>query len=59
MLDANERSVYQLIELYSETDNGEAHGILFSKKAQPLYLEQDINWQSRVENSKTVCALYV
>ena len=39
MLDANERSVYQLIELYSETVKDEAHGTLFSKKAQPLYLE--------------------
>ena len=44
----NERSVYQLIELYSETDKGaprsycpmpKAHATLFSKKFQPLYLE--------------------
>ena len=48
ILDANERSVYQLIELYSETDKGvprsycptpKAHATLFSKKAQPLYLQ--------------------
>ena len=48
ILDANERSVYQLIELYSEANKGvprsycprpKAHATLFSKKAQPLYLE--------------------
>ena len=48
ILDANERSVYQLIELYSETAKGiprsyrpvpKAHGTLFSKIVQPLYLE--------------------
>ena len=48
ILDANERSVYQLIELYSETDKSvpcsyrptpKAHATLFSKKAQPLYLQ--------------------
>ena len=47
-LDENERSVYQLIELYSEIDKGvplsngpmpKAHATLFSKNAQPLYLE--------------------
>ena len=49
IIDANERSVYQLIELYSETGNGvsrsysqmpKSHTTLFSKKFQPLYLEQ-------------------
>ena len=48
ILDANERPVYQLIQLYSETDKcvpssyrhtPKAHATLFSKKAQPLYLE--------------------
>ena len=48
ILDANERSVYQLVELYSETDKGvprayrptaKAHARLFSKKFQPLHLE--------------------
>ena len=47
-LDENERSVYQLIELYSVIDQGvprsnrpmpKAHATLFSKNAQPLYLE--------------------
>ena len=46
ILDANERSVYQLIELYSETDKGvprsyrptpKAHAKSFSKKAQSFY----------------------
>ena len=46
-LDPNERSVYQLIELYSEIDKGiprsyrptpKAHATLFSKIAQPLYV---------------------
>ena len=48
IIDANERSVYQLIESYSEMDKGvprsyhptpKAHATLFSKKSQPLYLE--------------------
>ena len=48
ILDTNERSVYQLIELHSETDKGvprsyhptpKAHATLIFKKAQPLYLE--------------------
>ena len=48
IIDANECSVYQLTELYSETDKGDprryrpmpkAHATLFSKKLQPLYLE--------------------
>ena len=48
ILDANERSVYQLVELYSETNKGvprayhptsKAYAALFSKKFQPLYLE--------------------
>ena len=47
-LDENERSVYQLIELYSVIDKGvprsnrpmpKVHATLFSKNAQPLYLE--------------------
>ena len=46
-LDPNERSVYQLIELYSEIDKGiprsyrptpKAHATFFSKIAQPLYV---------------------
>ena len=48
ILDANEHSVYQLVELYSETDNGvpcayhptpKSHATLFTKKLQHLYLE--------------------
>ena len=48
ILDSNERSVYQLIELYSEKDKGvprsyrptpKAHATLFLKKCQLLYLE--------------------
>ena len=48
ILDPNERSVYQLIELYSEADKGiprssrptpKAHATLFSKIVQPLYVE--------------------
>ena len=48
IIDANECSVYQLIELYPETDKGvprsylptpKAYATLFSKKFQPLYLE--------------------
>ena len=48
IIDANERSVYQLIKSYSEMDKGvprsyrltpKARATLFSKKFQPLYLE--------------------
>ena len=69
ILDANELLVYQLIKLYSETDKGvpcsyrptpEAHATLFFKKVQSAFrTSKDINWQSRMESNKTVCALCV
>ena len=48
IIDVAERSVYQLIEQYSETNDGEprsyhttkkAHATLFQKRFQPLYLK--------------------
>ena len=49
IIDVSERSLYQLIEQYNETDNRKprsycatkkAHGTLFKKMLQLLYLEQ-------------------
>lgn len=49
IIDVSERSVYQLMEHYSQTDKGiprtyrcadKVHATLFAKNFQPLYLEQ-------------------
>ena len=70
LLDLSKPSVYQLIELYSETDKGvprschptpKAHATLFFKKSPSFVFRtsKNINWQSRMESNKTVRTLYV